>query len=146
MSDRTSVVAAVLLAAASGAYAKAPCPLPVIDAVGKAHPGARIASCTAEKEHGKEQYEVKLKFRKTRLELDVAPDGAILQTEETLTLASVSAQVLSAFSARYPKAKATRAEKQTKADGKVTYELTFGRGRKRREATFDEAGKFVEEE
>ncbi|MDE2142865.1 MAG: hypothetical protein KGJ84_10675 [Elusimicrobia bacterium] len=146
MSNHASIIAAVLLAAASGAFAKTSCPAGVTGAVIKAHPGARIVSCKAEKEKGKSQYEIKIKSGKTLMELDVAPDGAILQTEQKVAMASVPVQVMSAFSARYPKAKATRAEKQTLADGKVTYELAFRRGRKRQEATFDEVGKFIEEE
>lgn len=147
MSSRAFAAAAVLVfCAASGAVAKPPsCPGPVADTVAKAHPGARVLSCKKEMEKGKPQYEVKLNSKGTRLELDVSPAGEILQTEEKVPLSSVPVPVLSAFAARYPKAKPSRAEKQTKADGQVTYELAFRRGRKI-EATFDEAGKFVEQE
>lgn len=145
MSNRAFIAAAVLfLCAVSGAVAKPSCPDSVADAVAKAHPGARVLSCRKETENGQPQYEVKLKSERGRLELDVSPAGAIIQTEEKVPLSSVPASVLSAFAARYPKAKPTRAEKQTKADGKVTYELAFRRAGKRLEVTFDEAGKFVE--
>src|SRR5438270_5132713 len=55
----------------AGMLLRAGCPQPVTDAVKKAHPEAKIASCKEEKEHGKTQYEVKL----DKLELDVSPEG-----------------------------------------------------------------------
>jgi hypothetical protein len=51
-----------------------------------------------------------------------------------------------AFAAKYGAAKPTRAEMQTAADGKVTYELAFAAGTKKKEATFGSDGAFVEEE
>ena len=47
-----------------------------------------------------------------------------------------------AFAAKYPKAKADRAEKQVKADKTTTYEIAFGKT----EVTFKDDGTFVEEE
>ncbi len=52
---------------------------------------------------------------------------------------------MKAFAAKYPKGKATGAEKQT-AGTAVTYEIAFTVGDQRKEATFDETGKLVEEE
>ena len=54
--------------------------------------------------------------------------------------------VMKAFAARYPKARVVKAEKETAADGKTSYELGFSTDKGRRSATFDEAGGFVEEE
>jgi len=55
--------------------------------------------------------------------------------------------VTAAFEAKYPKTKASKAEKQTKADGTVTYEIAFKDAKgKKHEATFKEDGTFVEEE
>jgi len=51
-----------------------------------------------------------------------------------------------AFAAKYPKAKLAAAEKQTHGAVAVTYELAFVAAGARKEATFTEAGKFVEEE
>ena len=50
------------------------------------------------------------------------------------------------IAAKYPKAKADSAEKQTPAGGKISYEIAFADGATRKEATFTEDGKFVEEE
>jgi uncharacterized membrane protein YkoI len=106
-----------------------------------------MSSCKEEKEDGKVQYEVKLKTAEgKKLSLDVAPEGAILLTEEKVAVASVPPAVSAAFAARYPKATAKAAEKQTKPDGKVSYELAFKAGGKKKEATFDENGTFASDE
>lgn len=140
-------IAALLACASLSAFAKGACPAPVKDAAGKAQPGSKIVSCEQETEKGKTQYEVQLKAADgKKLELDVAPDGAILQTEEKIALASVPEAVSKAFAARYAGAKAARAEKQTAADGKVTYELAWRAKGKKKEATFDAGGVFVGEE
>jgi len=141
-----TLAAVVLLAVPLSAAAKGACPAAVKTSVYKAYPDAKIRSCKRETHDGKTQYEVKLRAGGKGLELDVSPDGAILLTEEKIELAAVPAVVTSAFSARYPKATATLAEKQTAADGKVTYELAFKSGGKTKETTFDSAGGFVSEE
>ena len=107
-----------------------------------------MTACKEEKAKGKVQYEVKLETKEaSKLELDISPEGAVLQTEEPAALDLVPKAVTAAFAAKYPKMKATRAAKQTKADGAITYELAFrdaqGKGH---EATFKDDGTFVEEE
>src|SRR5262245_64608221 len=138
-----AVLATPTLALAGGA-----CPDPVKAAVDKAYPGAKIASCKQEHEDGREQIEVKLTRKDGgKMELDVALDGKILQTEEQVGLDTVPAAVMKAFAAKYPKAKATRAEKETHENGGVFFELGFqGEKGKPKEATFAADGKFVEEE
>jgi hypothetical protein len=123
------------------------CPDAVTSAVEKAYPQAKISKCKSEKEDGKVQFEVKLVTEEgKKLELDVSPEGAILQTEEVVAVADVPAAVSKAFAAKYPKAKIARAEKQTHADASVSYELAFQTDKGKKEATFTADGKFVEEE
>jgi hypothetical protein len=124
-----------------------PCPANVTEVVLKAHVGAVVNACKQETEYGKVQYEVKITAKDgKRMELDVDPGGTILLTEEHIELAAVPSSVMTAFAAKFPGAKATRAEKQTEADGKVTYEIAFGEGAARKEATFTADGGAVEEE
>ena len=59
---------------------------------------------------------------------------------------SVPPEVMNAFQGKYAGATPTRAEKQTAADGKVSYELAFSAGGKKKEVTFTSEGGFVEEE
>jgi hypothetical protein len=137
-------IALVVLAAAFSAHAD--CPKPVLDAIAKAFPKASLTSCKAEKEHGREQFEARLVRPDGRkAEADLAPDGTILQIEEPIDIDKVPVAVMKAFATRYPKGKATGAEKQT-AGKVVTYEIKFALGDARKEATFDESGRFIEEE
>ena len=130
------------LLAATPAFAAPSCPTAVTDAITKAFPKAKVDRCKAEKEHGHDQFEVRVtKADASKAEVDVAPDGKILQVEETIAPAELPDAVKKAFAAKYPKAKASRAEKQT-AGAEVSYEIAFGT----KEATFKADGSFVEEE
>jgi hypothetical protein len=141
-------LAFAMLIAPGLAVAKTDCPPPVKNAAQKAYPSSKVTACKQENEKGKVQYEVKLETKEAKkLELDVSPEGSVLLTEEKIATASVPKGVLAAFDAKYPKTKAATAEKQTKADGTVTYELAFKDAKgKKHEATFKEDGTFVEEE
>jgi uncharacterized membrane protein YkoI len=106
-----------------------------------------VKDCKQETEDGKLQYEVKITLKDgKRMELDVDPAGKILLTEEYVELAAVPAAVMSTLATKFPGAKATRAEKQTASDGKVTYEIAFGAGEAKKEATFTADGAMVEED
>jgi hypothetical protein len=149
MSSRTILTLAFAMLIVPGlAVAKTDCPSPVKDAVKKAYPSSKVTACKEEKEKGKTQYEVKIETKEAKkLELDVSPEGSVLLTEQEIAPGSVPKAVLAAFDAKYPKTKAAKAEKQTKADGTITYELAFKDAKgKKHEATFKEDGTFVEEE
>lgn len=119
--------------------AHADCPAAVKAAVDKKFPKANIAACKPE---GK-VIEVKATRADGKpVELDVTPDGTLVQIEEVVDVATVPAAVTKAFSARYANAKIERAEMQTKATGEVSFELKFGN----KEATFASDGRFIEEE
>jgi hypothetical protein len=157
---RIPMVALLLLAAPAHADDHARCPAPVIASVSKAYPKVTISACKPERDperdHGVDFFEVVLaRPSGDRLELDVAADGTILQVEESIAVDALPDPVKKAFAARYPRAKATAASKQT-AGKDVRYEVAFvgdkargdkARGDKaRREATFSADGSFVEEE
>lgn len=136
-----TTLAAILLVA-TPAVAAPSCPTAVTDAIAKAFPKSKVDRCKAEKEHGHDQFEVRVtKSDAKKAEVDVAPDGKILQVEEKVAPAELPAAVKKAFAAKYPKAKAERAERQT-AGSDVSYEIAFGA----KEATFKADGTFVEEE
>jgi hypothetical protein len=123
------------------------CPAAVKTAIDKAFAKSTIGKCKSEHEDGRDQFEVKLtKADGSKADVDVTPDGKILQIEEKIDLAKVPAAVMKAFAAKYPKAKVERGEKQTSANGSVSYELAFTANSGRKEATFTQDGKFVEEE
>jgi ribosomal protein L7/L12 len=136
------------LAAPPAAAPAAPpaCPDAVTKAVKAAFAKATIGACKAEREHGKDQFEVVLtKADGSKVEVDVAPDGTILQVEEKIAVDALPEAVKKAFAAKYPKARADAAEKQT-AGKDVRYEIAFQGDNGRKEATFAADGKFIEEE
>lgn len=134
---RTTLILALF---ATPAFAD--CPKAVTDGVAKAFPKSTITRCHPEHEDGKDIFEAKItRADGTKAEVDVAPDGSILQLEEKIAVEKLPDAVKKAFATRYPKAKPERAEKQT-AGKTVSYEVAFGKT----EATFTEDGKFVEEE
>ena len=123
------------------------CPPAVKDAAVKAHAGATVSSCAAEKENGRRQYSVRIvEAGGSPLELDVSPDGAILKTEQQVAFETLPSAVAAAFKGRYPEAKVSATEKQSGADGKIVYEIAFATGKKVREASFAEDGTFIEVE
>jgi Putative beta-lactamase-inhibitor-like, PepSY-like len=125
----------------------ADCPSAVKGTIARTFPKSTITKCKAEHEHGRDQFEVKIvKADGAKAEVDVAADGKILQIEEKVPVDKIPAAVMTAFAARYPKAKVDVAEKQTPAEGQPSYELGFSTDSGRKEATFTEDGKFVEEE
>jgi opacity protein-like surface antigen len=141
------VMACAVLLSAVASAAASDCPPAVAAAVQKAHAGVAIASCKQEKENGKTEFEVKLVATEgKRIELDVSPDGTILMTEQSVAVGDVPPAVMTAFAAKYGATAPARAEMQTSAEGKVTYELAFAAGAKKKEATFASDGSFVEEE
>jgi hypothetical protein len=142
-----TVVAAAIAVWSLRPLAAAECPPVVTAAVQKAHAGAAITSCKQEKEKGRSKFEVKLvAMDGKRMDLDVGPDGTILLTEQNVAVSDVPPAVMKAFADKYGAAKPTRAEMQTAADGKITYELAFTVDIKKKEATFGSDGTFVEEE
>lgn len=138
----------VLLLFVATAHADAPkgCPAAVTTGVMKAFPKAAIGTCKAEHEHGKDSFEVKLtKADGKKLEVDVAPDGAILQVEEPIAVDALPEAVKNAFAAKYPTARAEGAEKQT-AGKVIRYEIAFQTDKGRKEVTFAADGSFLEDE
>jgi hypothetical protein len=131
---------------AEAAKGSSGCPEAVAQSVAKEFAGATISKCKAEKADGVDQFEVKLDQGAQQIEVDVAPDGKILQTETVVAITEVPAKVMTAFSARYPGAKSTRAEKQVRTGKGTFYEIKFDAQPKAKEATFAEDGTFVAEE
>jgi hypothetical protein len=123
------------------------CPQPVVDAIARSVPSSTITACKAAREHDRNLFEVKVtKADHGKLEIDVAPDGAILLIEEQVAVDQVPAAVMKAFAAKYPRSKVVDAEKQTPTGGTPRYELAFTTASGRKEATFTQDGAFVGEE
>jgi hypothetical protein len=140
---------AILLLFATPTFAEpaATCPPTVIKSIAKAFPKAAIAGCKTEREHGQDVVEVKItEAGRTPTIIDATPDGTILQVESAIAVDALPDAVKKAFTARYPKAKPVSAEQQVSPKGSTRYEIAFASSAGRKEATFAEDGKFVEEE
>ena len=138
----------VLVISATPANGDAPssCPALATAALMKAFPKATIVACKPESAHGKDFVEVKLRTSGgDKIEVDVSRDGTILQVEENIAVDALPDVVKKAFVAKYPRAKATGASKQT-AGKDTRYEIAFRVDKARKEATFSADGTFVEEE
>ena len=139
-------VAAALSLIATPAHTDTGCPSAVIRALTAVFADAAFGACKAEYDHRQDAFEVAVTRRSgTRLSVDVAADGAILEIEEQIAIDALPAAVKQAFAARYPRVGAQAVEKQT-AGRSVRYEVVFQVDRARREATFAENGSFIEEE
>ena len=144
---RTLIILNLLLVPTIAAAGKVGCPKPVLDAIDGAYPKATVLACKQEKEDGRTLFEAKVKTADGRkLELDVSPEGKVLQSEEVVAQDTLPEVVRSAFAARYPGVKADRAERMITGEGKVSFEISFHAGKARKAATFAEDGAFVEEE
>ncbi len=131
---------------ASSAAVAGACPDAVRQSIGRSYPSATMTACNAEHEDGQDQFEVRVDNAGDRVEVDVTPDGTILQTESAIPLEQVPARVMSAFAAKYPNSKPTTAEKQVRAGKGTFYEIAFPAEPRAKQVTFAEDGSVVEEE
>ena len=122
------------------------CPDAVQKSVASAFAGSVVKACKLEREDGHDQYEVKLQQGAQAVEVDVAPEGTILQTETVIPVNEAPPKVLAAFTAKYPGATCSRVEKQVRTGKGTFYELKVDAQPKAKEITFAEDGSFVEEE
>ncbi len=143
MNHFKALVAGLVLASSTVALADkielAAVPTPVTKAFAARYP--KVTATKAEKEVGKDKV-VAYELKADKLEATFTADGTFLEEETVVALTTLPAAVTKAFAAKYPKAKADRAEKQVKADKTTTYEIAFGKT----EVTFKDDGTFVEEE
>ena len=145
---RIAVAAFATIGLAAGLPAVAgDCPATVITSIERAHAGAKTLACKDEHEGGLTLYEAKIRTADgKKLELDIRPDGTILQTEEHIATSAVPVAVLQSLHSKYPDATVKEAERLTAANGEISFEVAFSSGGRRKAMTVTEAGAFVEEE
>lgn len=147
MKNMVLIASTICCLAVSAPAATGGCPAPVKAAVNKAYPGATVNSCKQEKVKGVVQYEVKLTTKDAgKLELDVAPDGKLLQTEESIAVEALPQAVTDGLHSKYKGVVPVSAEKLVLADGSVRYEVAFQSGKTKKEVTLSADGKILEEE
>jgi uncharacterized membrane protein YkoI len=100
-----------------------------MDAVMKRFPGAEITSAERETENGKVVYDIELKHKGRKYEMDIKEDGTIIEIEKEVALKDVPAAVTRAVEAKYPKATIKEVMEVNKVNGTVEtpdhYEITI---------------------
>jgi uncharacterized membrane protein YkoI len=79
-------------------------PKKVLDAVKARFPGAEITSASKETADGKVVWDIELKQKGRKYEMDIQEDGTVLEVEKELVGKEVPKAVLKALRAKYPKA------------------------------------------
>ncbi len=146
-----SLVGLALLAAAAGADDKLkPEDLPkkVQEVVKMRFPGAEFTSITKEKENGKDVYDIEMKFKGKKAEMDIEEDGTIHNTEMEIDAKDLPAAVSKALEEKYPKAKILEAMEGKDAKDKVeAYEVIIETAdKKKKEVELAPDGKIIKEE
>jgi len=105
-----AVAAVLVLAGARAADDKAEkmtldkAPKAVRDAFNARFPGGEVTSLTKETEGGKVVYDIELKHKGRKYEMDVQEDGTILEVEKEKTLQEVPAALAKTVDGKFPKA------------------------------------------
>jgi uncharacterized membrane protein YkoI len=130
-----AVAGLVLLAAVARAEDKAEkvpldkVPKAVMDAIKGRFPEAEISSVEKEKEDGKIVYDIELKHKGRKYEMDILEDGTIVEIEKEVASKDVPEAVTKAVEARYPKCTIEEVMEVNKVKGKEEtpdhYEVTI---------------------
>jgi uncharacterized membrane protein YkoI len=92
-------------------------------------PGAEITSAEKEKEGDKIVYDIELKHKGRKYEMDIEENGTVIEIEKEVDLKDVPAAVLKAIEAKYPKSKVKEVMEVNKVNGKEEkpehYEVTL---------------------
>jgi hypothetical protein len=123
-------------------------PKAVMAAVKDRFPGAELTSIEKETENGQVVYDIELKHKGRKYEMDIKEDGTVLEVESEIAAKDLPEAVTKALEAKYPKA--TYEEVMEKVKGKETkpseYEVVLVTADKKKlEVTLTPDGKIVEE-
>lgn len=104
-------------------------PKAVRDAIFGRFPGAEVSSLEKETENGKVVYDVELKQKGRKYEMDIQEDGTIVEIEKEIPLKDVPAAVLQTVKGKFPKAVIKEVMEVNKVKGKKEtpdhYEVTI---------------------
>ncbi|HEX3152696.1 MAG TPA: PepSY-like domain-containing protein [Gemmataceae bacterium] len=126
-------------------------PKAVAEAVKSHFPNAEFTSITKETEGTKVVYDIELKQKGVKHEMDIQEDGTILEIENEIAAKDLPAPVTKALEAKYPKSTLKEAMEVNKVTGKelklLHYELTVVTAEKKTiEVLITADGKTVTEE
>jgi hypothetical protein len=128
-------------------------PAPVLDAVKKKYPKARLTSFGEEQEEGKKIFEVELTSGKDEISIDLSPEGKILAEETRISPATLPAPIKAGLQAsRFKGWKISKAEKviHDEKEETLAYEVVVHSRNEKKpekfEVVLDRAGKITKEE
>jgi uncharacterized membrane protein YkoI len=124
-------------------------PKPVLEAVTKKYPKAKLRKFGQEVEDGKEIYEVELTSGPDDVSIDVSPQGKILAEETTIKPAALPAPVKAGLQAsKYKAWKITKAERviHDEKEDAPAYEVVVQSKKEKFEVVLDMSGKITKEE
>jgi hypothetical protein len=140
------IVAGGLLLLPMPAKADDDCPASVRAAVEKSFPGSVVKKCEKGSEDGKMVYEIKLKTSDGhRVKMNFDPAGAVLLTQQYLTVDAVPVVVMKSFEGKHQGYKVVRTEKWIYPDGKTTYRVYYAKDNTRKAAIYTNEGVLVQE-
>jgi hypothetical protein len=127
---------------------KSEVPGPVLDAVARKYPAARMVGFERSDDDGKTLFEVAIESGATKMDVEVTPQGKIEVEETVIGSADLPAPVKAGLAAsRYKNWKTQKIEKvikQEKTDNPF-YELVIQNKSKKLELVFDHDGKIAEQ-
>jgi hypothetical protein len=118
-------------------------------AVEAKYPGAKVTSAEKEKEGGKVVYDIELKYKGKKYEMDILADGTIIEIEKEVAIKKLPKAVRKALDTRFPKGTFKEAMKVYKVKGKKEtldhYEITLvpAPGARQREVVVSLDGKTI---
>jgi hypothetical protein len=124
-------------------------PKAAIDAVKKKYPKAKLTGFAKLCDHDKTVYEVQIEDGKRRIDIDVSPEGKILEEEETIAADDLPKEVKKGLAdSKYARWKIKKVERviREEKDKDPSYEVVLQDGESRWEVVFDKAGKITKEE
>jgi hypothetical protein len=131
------------------ALKRAEVPKPVIEAVTKKYPKAKLKKFGEEMEEGKKIFEVELTSGTDQVSVDVSPEGKILAEETVVKPSALPAPVKAALEgSKYKGWKVAKAEKviHEEKEGTLEYEVLVQSKKERYEVVLDKDGKITKEE
>src|SRR5690242_2166740 len=125
-------------------------PKKVADALNGRFPGAELTSAEKETEAGNVVYDLELKQKGRKYEMDVKEDGTVLEIEKEINAKDVPAAVTKAVRDKFPHATVKEVMEKDKVEGKeekpTGYEVTIEADGKPKEVVVSLDGKSVKEE
>jgi uncharacterized membrane protein YkoI len=128
---------------------KADVPKPVLDAVTRKYPGAKLKAFEREMSEGKLIYEITLDAGKGKMDVEVSPEGKIVTEESVIPATALPGPVKAGIAgSKYKGWHMKGAELVIKNDQKDAplYEVVFTQKQEKFEVVFDQTGRLTAEE